>query len=405
MNETVSLAVLVVWLALIVFLYRRGIPLGNVILAASVGIGLALGYGFSGLWADAVAVSTDPVVLDLLAIVTLIYLYSFLLKATHRMQRVADYLNMKMRDPRWVLISVPAIVGLIPMPGGAMFTAPITDEVGNRISLTPEYKVFTNYWFRHCWELAFPLYPGIILAAGLIRITPVALSWILLPLALSAFLGGGVLFFLAYRSQARDYLEAGSPAPKSHLAPLSGTVLWPILAVILVAIVKIPVTLGLLVIIAVFSYSEHITVFRLWVFFRRSFNWPIILLVWAVFFFGRILTSTGLLKIVGTAMVNLGTPPWLLSFALPFFMGLLTGVTPGFVGTVFPLLIPFWKDSPELWLQLAYAGGLAGVFLSPAHLCLSMTQDYFKAALMPILKILFLPVAVVSGIAILRFLL
>lgn len=404
MNETVFLAVLVAWLGIIVFLSRRGVPLWQVILAASVGIGLALGRGFSGLTGDSLAVTTDPAVLDLLAMVTLIYLYSFLLKATHRMERIADYLNGKMRDPRWVLVSVPAIVGLIPMPGGAMFTAPITDEVGNRISLTPEYKVFTNYWFRHCWELAFPLYPGIILAAGLIRTTPTALSWILMPLALAAFLGGGAVFFLSYRREAAKFLEKSSAEIRTR-RPLSVSILWPILAVILVALVRIPVTLGLLGIIIFFSISERFTLKRLWIFFRHSFNWPIILLVWAVFFFGKVLTSTGLLQVVGTAMIRFGIPPWLLSFVLPFFMGLLTGVTPGFVGTVFPILLPFWKDSPELWLQLAYAGGVSGVFLSPAHLCLSMTQDYFKAHLIPIIRLMLLPVAVVSAVAILRFVL
>lgn len=402
MNETVFLAVLVAWLGIIVFLSRRGVPLWQVILAASVGIGLALGRGFSGLASDSLAVMADPTVLDLLAMVTLIYLYSFLLKATHRMKQIASYLNWKMRDPRWVLVSVPAIVGLIPMPGGAMFTAPITDEVGDRISLTPEYKVFTNYWFRHCWELAFPLYPGIILAAGLIRITPTAFSWILMPLSLAAFIGGGLVFFLGYRREAAAFLAQSSTDDRVRHA-LSVRVLWPILAVILVALVRIPVTIGLLGIILFFSISERLTLKRLWIFFLRSFNWPIILLIWAVFFFGKVLTSTGLLQVVGTAMVRFGTPPWLLTFLLPFFMGMLTGVTPGFVGTVFPILLPFWKDSPELWLQLAYAGGVAGVFLSPAHLCLSMTQEYFKARLFPIIRIMFLPVAVVTATAILRF--
>ena len=34
-----------------------------------------------------------------------------------------------------------------------------------------------------------------------------------------------------------------------------------------------------------------------------------------------------------------------------------------------------------IWAQYAYASGLVGVFLSPSHLCLSLTQEYFKASL------------------------
>lgn len=404
MSEPFALAVLAVWLVIIVALTRRGVPLWQVILAAALGIGILLGRGIRGLAVDSLAVSTDPTVLELLAMVMLIYLYSFLLKATHRMERISDYLNSRMHDPRWVLASVPAIVGLIPMPGGAMFTAPITDEVGDRISLTKEDKVFTNYWFRHCWEMSFPLYPGVILAAGVVRMTPAALAWILLPLTIAGFLGGWLAFFPRYRRQTSSFLVESVERPAGNGAS-NLLVLWPILAVVIVALVKIPVTLGLFGIIAVFALIERISPWRLWIFLRHSFNKPIILLIWSVFLFGKVLITTGLIQIVGTSMIRLGTPPWLLSFLLPFFMGALTGVTTGFVGTVFPILVPFWGDRPEIWIQLAYAGGIAGVMLSPAHLCFSMTQEYFKARLAPILRILLLPVAVVSAAAAIRFVL
>ena len=48
------------------------------------------------------------------------------------------------------------------------------------MSLGNEDKVVINYWFRHVWEMAWPLYPGIILTVALADIPISALisrSW------------------------------------------------------------------------------------------------------------------------------------------------------------------------------------------------------------------------------------
>ncbi|MBI3038887.1 DUF401 family protein [bacterium] len=59
------------------------------------------------------------------------------------------------------------------------------------------------------------------------------------------------------------------------------------------------------------------------------------------------------------------------------------------------MLSPLWGDKALPWVQFAYTGGLAGVFISPAHLCLSMTQKYFGADLGKVLRLLSLPVLII----------
>jgi len=49
--------------------------------------------------------------------------------------------------------------------------------------------------------------------------------------------------------------------------------------------------------------------------------------------------------------------------------------------------------------MLAYVGGFTGVLLSPIHLCLIVTIQYFKANFKKIYRILLLPVAFVVLIA------
>ncbi|MBF0406226.1 MAG: DUF401 family protein [Candidatus Riflebacteria bacterium] len=395
-NDTIILFVVIL---LMVFLTVRGVALWLAILLAAVGLSLSLKFDVSVLLSDAKTVLMDDKFYELAVIVCLIYLFSTLLKATNRMDRMITYLRGKLKSPRSILFAFPALVGLIPMPGGAMFTAPITEEFGNSMKLSSEDKVFTNYWFRHCWELSFPLYPGIILCAGIARISPTALSFNLFPLALTAFASGLAVFFIRSYSLTTDNAVLSASQQQIDLDVGKFTVLWPIIAVIFVALAKISLIPGLTVIILALTVFERVTISDFFKLFRESINVQVVVLIYSVFLLGQVLASTGALTNLSSTMIGAGLPVWLLSFFLPFLLGLLTGVTTGFVGTVFPVLMPLWKEDTLLYMQFAYTCGLAGVFLTPAHLCLSMTQDYFKANLAKVIGIILLPVTALLIVA------
>ena len=69
----------------------------------------------------------------------------------------------------------------------------------------------------------------------------------------------------------------------------------------------------------------------------------------------------------------------LIFFALPFIVGLLTGLTVGFVGATFPIITAMMGGHPDPGaVTFAFASGFAGVMLSPTHLCLLLTVQYFQ---------------------------
>ena len=86
-----------------------------------------------------------------------------------------------------------------------------------------------------------------------------------------------------------------------------------------------------------------------------------------------------------------------LLFTIPFFLGLLTGVNQAFVSISFPLLIPvFGQGNPDMVLVMfAYVSGFVGILLSPAHLCLVLTVEYFRTDIRDVYKILILPSSIV----------
>jgi len=65
------------------------------------------------------------------------------------------------------LVTFPALVGLLPMPGGAIFSATMVKNLGHEHRLSSAHLSYINYWFRHIWEYWWPLYPGILLTTAL----------------------------------------------------------------------------------------------------------------------------------------------------------------------------------------------------------------------------------------------
>jgi hypothetical protein len=83
--------------------------------------------------------------------------------------------------------------------------------------------------------------------------------------------------------------------------------------------------------------------------------------------------------------------------------GMLTGLTVGFVGSTFPLLISISGGAPLSNMTLAFAAGFIGVLLSPVHLCLVLTKEYFKADMWGIYKRMLPASAVIFAAALIEY--
>ena len=122
-----------------------------------------------------------------------------------------------------------------------------------------------------------------------------------------------------------------------------------------------------------------------------------------------ILLTAALMIFKATLRPRGPSTPWSASFPRTGYRGIsccspprspsafLTGVNQAFVAIAFPLLVPIiGQGNPDMWLlAFAYVSGFVGILLSPAHLCLALTADYFKAPLRDVYKILIWPTAVV----------
>jgi len=338
----------------------------------------------------------EPATLKLIVLVILILFLGNLLRENGNLGKIVSSLDVLIKDSRLSLIIPPALIGLLPMPAGAMFSAPMVAESGEKINLNPEEKTFLNFWFRHVWEYSWPLYPGIILAAGILDVPVRKVVFTQYPLTLVAIFAG-FIFSMRRILPNKVYLNNGKGDFTGGVRSLFVNI-WSILAIILLVIIfKVKLTLSLIVIISLFLITAKMGWEKISRAIKASINWEMILLIIAVMIFKRVLETSGVLTIIPQISNYLKISPFIILVFLPFILGLLTGFPAGFVGPAIPLFLPFIGESDLNlnYLMLIYAGGFAGVLLSPFHLCLFLTKSYFGANFKGVYKLLWMPVSFV----------
>jgi len=281
--------------------------------------------------------------------------------------------------------------------GGAMFSAPMVDEASRGLNVDRENRTFLNYWFRHAMEPIFPLYPSLVLAAGLMGVSVRRLAVTQWPLFVAALVGG-VLFGLLGTRQA-EAAAAARPERRETVVLFLKSV-WPILLVLGLSIaLKVDLILSLLITLALLVVVERLGPGRLWETARRT-PLDIVPIIVGAMVFRSVLESSGAVEAISASLAELGIPLAVLVFAVPFVPGFLTGLAVAGFAIGFPIVLPM--VGPDVvgsgYGLLAYTGGFLGLMLTPMHLCLSLTRTYFKAEWGGIYRRL-LPAAGLLGLA------
>lgn len=313
-----------------------------------------------------------------------------ILRTTGTLKRMVSSLSAAVPDRRFVMAAMPAMIGMLPSPGGAVFSAPMVNEAAGNADIAPEQKAFINYWYRHIWEYISPLYPGIILAAGLTGLSTQTLFVANFPFALSV-VGWGALFCF------RGISHQGAPPPSGNrrreLAVFTATISPIIVALLLVVFFRVSTVVALAgSVIGLYCYHRYSPV-AIVKNLRDSISVKALFLVIGIMIFQEVLRTTGALGGISTFFATSRMPVQLLLVAIPFIAGIMTGLTVGYVGITFPLLMPLMGSptpSPGL-VALAFGAGFAGVMLSPVHLCYVLTCEYFKADIAAVYHRLLIP--------------
>ncbi len=346
--------------------------------------------------------------IGLLIAITQINILNSQMAATDMLQDLVGLIQSRV-SPRTSMAVLPVVIGLLPVPGGALFSAPLVDNCDAGKNTDPCLKSVINFWFRHIWEFCWPLFPGILLA---MEIGDINLFHVLLygvPLCLSMVLTG--YLFLLRKVPAR---EAKPVAANGRFLSRFLLLTSPIIIVVgtqslfqvvfpeLSRVYKyLPIILGN-IIAALFLQSLRPLKLADWrKILRQKKIYAMTLMiamikVYSAFIDAKLPGGTPLVTKLSEELTAFGIPVLFLTILLPFITGLTTGLSLGFVGTSFPLIFSFLGTNPGLGqtlatLALAYGCGLMGVMISPLHVCLLVSNEYFEVKLSTSLRYLLKP--------------
>jgi uncharacterized protein len=402
--------ILIVFASMLV-LSRVRVQLGLALVLGGIALNLWAGLPVVDTLTNLAAALSDGDVWLLMAITTLIIeLGRFMTEKRNADEIIAATTRWGGRHGRAAsLMALPAVIGLIPMPGGALFSAPFVKQAADKDGSTPEWMSSVNYWFRHVWEYWWPMYPGVIVAMAVFDMDArafVATQFFFSPVAVIA---GYIFLIRPHVTRLMDHTAAEHVHSRRAwfvAIPLIITIaslflVPPILRPFLPAGAQestrmLSLLIGLILSVTV-VYCDEVKQSGTALprtMFSSLLKWKglnVLVSLGGVLVFKVMLDASGLLPIASDDLVRSSVPIVVAVAALPFLAGLVTGIALGFAGTAFPLVVGLMVAeggalTPMATLVLAYGFGYMGMILSPVHLCLLVTKDYFGAPMQKIYR-------------------
>ena len=320
-----------------------------------------------------------------------IMLLSQLYKETGVINSLSESAGRIIRNSKIVSSVLPAVIGLLPVAGGALMSAPLVDSQTEKLGLKPEKKAYVNIWFRHTIFPVYPLSQVLIITSAL---TGVAITSIIIrqiPVVAVMVITG---FLIAFWRSSSDRKRGDQFTVKENLSLNSGLkrfliALSPILATIVVVVglgaagvymagldVFTSTVLGIMVLIAIAKPSLNILVKPL----RKREIYGVTIAAYGAFLLRNVVVTAGISEIVKTFAINGNIDVIVLLTVVPAALGFVTGSPSSGVAISVPIVLGMLTFSPAS-VALLYISAFLGYLIVPSHLCLVFTVDYFKCSM------------------------
>ena len=421
MTEVIGILGVFLSIVVIMYLTRKQIPMGISMVIASLMVGISTGMSFGKIAGVTFQSLTSFETINLVLVVFFIGILGELLKWTGSLDQMLSSLNILIKDNRLLASLLPSLIGMLPVPGGAILSAPMVEEVGNKLQLSPSRMCGVNMFFRHIWYLIFPLFPAVILA---LEMSGVPLGTFLLLNLPATIITLGISFFWLFRGVSvykdeSDVVNKNSAKNKnSESIDFKNAVsfvqsIFPLLAAVFLAIVLdvyIPAAIFVGVVIAFLNYitissqalSEEIkTRFS---YLKYSVKWNMMFAVVGIMLYQGFIESSGMVDVMSTYLIEMGIPLGVLIFIVPFLAGFFTGHNLAAFGISYPIFGSMLPDGGAFYglFGMLYVTSLAGYLISPIHLCLVLTREHFEANFKKIIYELSVPIVIMLVVTVIN---
>ncbi|WP_312522287.1 DUF401 family protein [Anaerospora sp.] len=377
-------------LAVIVIALNRKVKMGNAMLAGSAILFILSEPTLAKLANAALRTATSHSTWEILFALYFVMCLEYQFRTGGIIDGLMATARSLLRSDRVLLAMMPAFLGFLPSLGGAIFSAPLVESASKPFSLSAETKTAINYWFRHIWEYTNPIFTGMLLASQISGLSLNALishmAWLTV---LSAVIGWLLLISPLKKNQlsGNTVIISDSGSTSYHFLLLATA---PIIAnFILVVFLKMPASISMALVVGamILVLRQSLTDIRAMLLHALDSKllWGIV----GILFFQQVLQQSGAINEIALLLNAISIPATVVIGIIAFVAGLLTGTSQGFVAIAFPFIAVMAPGDLTL-AMISFVMGTAGQMLSPAHMCLLVTLDYFHADFLKTLRPVFI---------------
>lgn len=340
--------------------------------------GISFGDGISAIIKACTSWST-------LQLIVVMYIITFLQKmmgqrgAIDRAQKGLSSLF----NNRWVnCAAAPIFIGMLPTPNAAFIAGDIVKASASEYMKHDEMAVTTTY-FRHVSESFMPTYAAIIMAISLAEITAGEFVIGMLPIV-ACIIASGCFWFLRGKVPMSTGETASTNKGKDVKDIFIG--LWPILAIIIMVVVfKMAIYVAAAIILVAYFFLHKFSVNEVVPNFAASLQFKLYLNTFAVMILKEFLTASGAINALPDFFAQLPIPTFMV-FMLIFFFGSIVSGSTTIIGLCMPVAMASIPNAGLPAVCLLMGTTYAAMQMSPTHICLTLTSEYFGISLGELIK-------------------
>lgn len=291
----------------------------------------------------------------------------------------------------WVL---PAVLGLVPAAAGARISTGLVASLGEKTSGDPVTLAAVNFWFRHVNVFCNPLIAGTILAAGIADIPIGSLVLYGIPFSVAAVAFGWlslvkglqVLDDLRCRQTHRsELLSEKETVAAKRLNRVFVSSLLIAVCMAFFAVLPLPVLLAVPAVVGLYAISKRYESVEWSIVVPMDRNLRVLIELISILWFAAATKASGLLDFVAAYLLDSSMPPLPAVLLAAFVLSLTTGVSVSSVAITMPLVAAIFPKDAFVVFQVV-AIGFVAQFLTPTHLCLTISAGDFSVSAGDVVK-------------------
>lgn len=381
-----QLIIAVLTFMLIPILIKFKVKLGYAILTTAIVLGVVSGIGMDSFFNAVTGVFTRASSQNTILVVTMVSVLGGVMKHYGILEVIVDTMQKVIGSKRNIITIIPAMVGFLTVPGGAILSAPFVNRIGEEIELSPPRRAAINLVFRHLAMFILPFSTSIIIVPTILPDFSIPFLILLNSVFVAGIVIAGYLMFL--RDIKLEHIDAKERTLKNILKLVLYT--SPIYAcVIITAITGMPFYLSMFgSLLIVYILGDKKDFLKTMV---RSINFKIVVTVTSVLIMqSTIMKMTDMLAIFNNifqASDNFFTVMLILLTTSTFF-GFLTGYKVAALAITLPLIAQLNVSYEMVHVYVYFATGCAfiGYFFSPLHLCQAYTVQIMEVSTLDLYK-------------------